>query len=109
MELCNSILANGIDTAMMFLNQNQEVFKSKENEINILSKMFTDNDINTSIQLLTFNTTNHPDSWKANFDLGFAYKENGDLALSKQALLKARQLNPENGDITKMLDEMNEH
>jgi hypothetical protein len=109
MQLCNSILANGIDTAMMFLNQNQEVFKSKENEINILSKMFTDNDVSTSIELLTFNTTNHPDSWKANFDLGFAYKENGDLVLSKKALLKAQELNPENGDITKMLDEMNEH
>lgn len=108
MQLCNSILANGLDKAMVFLNQNQEVFKSKENQINILGKMFIDNDINTAIQLLTFNTTHHPDSWKANFDLGFAYKENGDLALSKQALLKAQQLNPENGDITKMLDEIDE-
>ncbi|MCF8235582.1 MAG: hypothetical protein K9H15_03300 [Bacteroidales bacterium] len=109
MQLCNSILANGMDTAMIFLNQNQEIFKTKENEINMLGKMFIDNEISTAIQLLTFNTTHHPDSWKANFDLGFAYKENGDLALSKQALLKARQLNPGNGEITKMLDEMNEH
>jgi hypothetical protein len=106
MQLCNSILANGMDSAMIFLSQNQEVFTSRENEINMLGKMFIDNDINTAIQLLTFNTTHHPDSWKANFDLGFAYKENGDMALSKQALLKARQLNPENGDITKMLDEI---
>lgn len=109
MQLCNSILTNGMDTAMVFLNQNQEVFTSKENEINMLGKMFIDKDISTAIQLLTFNTTHHPDSWKANFDLGFAYKENGDLALSKQALLKAQQLNPGNGEITKMLDEMNEH
>ncbi|MBU1369229.1 MAG: hypothetical protein KJ578_14295 [Bacteroidetes bacterium] len=109
MQLCNSILANGMDTAMIFLNQNQETFKTKENEINMLGKMFIDTDISTAIQLLTFNTTHHPDSWKANFDLGFAYKENGELALSKQALLKARQLNPENGEITKMLDEIDAH
>jgi hypothetical protein len=108
MQLCNSILANGMDTAMVFLNQNQEVFKSRENEINILGKMFIDNHINTAIQLLTFNTTNHPDSWRAHYELGFAYKVNGDLTLSKQTLLKAQQLNPDNDEITKLLDEINE-
>jgi tetratricopeptide (TPR) repeat protein len=108
MQLCNSILAHGMETAMIFLTKNQEVFKSKENEINIMSKMFSDNDISTSIQLLTFNTTNHPDSWQAYFDLGIAYKEKGDLSLSKQSLLKAQELNPDNGAIAKMLDEISE-
>ncbi len=108
MQLCNSILTDGPETASSFLSQNQEIFTIKENEINLLSKMFIDSNINTSIELLTFNTTNHPDSWQAHYELGFAYKEKGELILSKQALLKAQQLNPETDDITKMLNEINE-
>ena len=108
MQLCNSILTNGIDTAKVFLYQNQEVFKEKENEINLLSKMFIDRNIETAIPLLTFNTEMHPDSWQANFELGFAYKEKGELSLSKEALLKAQQLNPDNSEITKLLNEVDE-
>ncbi|MEN8123472.1 MAG: tetratricopeptide repeat protein, partial [Bacteroidota bacterium] len=108
MQLCNSILTYGTDTASSILNQNQEIFKRKENEINILSKLFIDHNIETSIFLLTFNAKMHPDSWQAHFELGFAYKEKGEFSLSKQALLKARQLNPDNSEITKLLNEINE-
>jgi len=107
MQLCNSILTNGIDTAKVFLYQNKEVFREKENEINLLSKMFIDRYIETSIALLAFNTEMHPESWKAHFELGFAYKEKGELILSKETLLKAQLLNPDNSEITKLLDEVN--
>jgi len=108
MQLCNSILTNGLDTAKVFLYEKQEVFKEKENEINLLSRMFIDRYIETSIALLTFNTEMHPDSWKAHYELGFAYKEKGEMSLSKEALLKAQQLNPENSEIRKLLTDISE-
>jgi hypothetical protein len=108
MVLCNSILSGGIDTAKVFLYQNQEVFKEKENEINLLSRMFIDRYVDTSIALLTFNTEMHPDSWKAHYELGFAYKEKGEISLSKESLLKARQLNPDNSEIRKLLTDISE-
>ncbi len=108
MQLCNSILTNGIDTAKSFLYENQEAFKEKENEINLLSKMFIDRYIETAIPLLKFNTEMHPDSWQAQYELGFAYKENEELSLSKEALLKAQQLNPDNSEITELLNEISE-
>jgi hypothetical protein len=92
---------------MRFVDRNQEVFKSKENEINILSGMYRDSDLNVSVQLLMFNMEMHPDSWKPLYELAYGYKVNGDLTLAKETALKAQQLDPENSEITHLLEEIN--
>jgi hypothetical protein len=106
-QLGNIILTFNIDSAMRFVDRNQEVFKSKENEINILSRMYRDSDLNVSVQLLMFNMEMHPDSWKPLYELAYAYKVNGDLTLAKETVLKAQQLDPENSEITHLLEEIN--
>lgn len=107
-QLSNTILTYNIDSAIIFLNRNQEVFKSKENEINILSRMYRDSDMDAAVQLLLFNMEMHPDSWQPLYDLAFAYKVNGHLTLAKKTVLKAQQLNPENEEIIRLLNEINE-
>lgn len=107
-QLCNIILTYNIDSAIRFLESNQEVFKIKETEINILSKLFKDPDIDVSIQLLLFNEKIHPESWQTLLELGSAYKVNGDPTLAKQTVLRAQQLNPENSEIISLLNEINE-
>jgi len=106
-QLNNTILTFSIDSAMRFVDRNQEVFKSKENEINILSRMYRDSDLNVSVQLLMFNMEMHPDSWKPLYELAYGYKVNGDLTLAKETVLKAQQLDPENSEITHLLEEIN--
>lgn len=105
-QLCNTILTYDIESGIQFLNKNQDVFKSKENEINTLSKLFRGPDINASIQLLLFNTKMHPNSWQASYELAFNYKENGDLSLAKTTVLKAQELNPENTEINNLMNEI---
>ena len=98
---------NGFVSYWRFLDTNQEVFKSKENEIIILSKLFKDPNVNASIQLLLFNNKMHPESWQTLLELSSAYKMNGDLSIAKETVLKAQQLNPENGGIISLLNEIN--
>ena len=97
-----------MDSAIHFLDSHQEDFSEKENEINILSKMFRDADTDEAIQLLLFNKKMHPDSWQTQFELGFTYKLKGDLSLAKEAVLKAQHLNPENREIISLLNQINE-
>lgn len=70
--------------------------------------MIRDFKIDAAIQLLVFNVKMHPNSWQAHFELGFTYKLNGKLSLAKESLLKAQELNPENNEIIKLLNELNE-
>lgn len=107
-QLGNLILTYNIDSATNFLNENEEVFKNQENEINTISKMFRDPNIEASIQLLLFNAKMHPNSWQAHFELGYTYKVKEDISLSKKTLLKAQELNPDNIEIIKLLKEINE-
>ncbi|MCK5536705.1 MAG: hypothetical protein KAI79_07750 [Bacteroidales bacterium] len=107
-KLGNLILSDGIGKAMDFIKSNQEIFIKKENEINILSKMFRDSYKDEAKELLLYNTKNHPNSWQAHFELGFTYKLYSELSLAKESLLKAQQLNPENTEINKLLNEINE-
>lgn len=107
-QLGNLILTNGINSATGFLYDNQEIFINKENELNILSKMIRDNNIDAAIQLLLLNAKMHPDSWQTYFELGNTYKIKGDLSLSRKALIKAQYFNPDNVEIIKLLNEINE-
>jgi tetratricopeptide (TPR) repeat protein len=103
--LCNLILANHMDSVMCLLDENRTTYLGKENEINILARFLIDHHIDHSIQLYLYNLENHPDSWETLYNLGVAYKEKGEPLLSRSALLKAQELNPQNSDITDLLNE----
>jgi Flp pilus assembly protein TadD len=60
-----------------------------------------------SIWLYLKNAEYHPDSWQAHYDLGYIYSSKGETILAKNALLKAKELNPENTDIATLLNEVN--
>lgn len=107
-KFCNLILTDQMDVVMKQLNENQDTYGAMENDINILSKLVIDHYIDQSIELLLYNVANHPNSWQAHYNLGFAYKEKGETLASKNELLKAHELNPENSDIAGLLEELNQ-
>jgi len=107
-KLGNIILSDGMGPAKEYLNDNQEAFKQKGMEINILSRLFIDSEIETSKQLLLLNLELHPDSWQTLFELAKTYKVNEELSIAKETILKAKQLNPENEEIIHLLNEIKE-
>ncbi len=68
--------------------------------------MFIDNTIETAIQLFSYNSRLHAESWQAQFNLGYAYKEYGEISLARKYLCKAQALNPDNKDIIRLLNEV---
>jgi len=107
-SLLNIILSYGIDTAISEMAKNRNTYLNKENEINILGRMFIDKEISTSIRLFLANIELHPNSWKAYYNLGFCYKKANNWTLAKEALKKAIELQPNNPDILKLMEEVYE-
>lgn len=106
--LCNALLDNNLDSAARLVDDHKAELFAEETQINILARMFIDTKIDRAIWLYINNVKNHPDSWQAHYDLGYAYKEKGETLLSKNELLKAKELNPENADIANLLNEINQ-
>ena len=104
--LCNTLQDNNLDSAARLWEEHNAELFAEETQINILAKMLIDSKIDLAIWLYINNVKNHPDSWQAHYNLGYAYKEKGETLLSKIELLKAKELNPENKDITDLLDEI---
>lgn len=69
--------------------------------------MFRDHYTDAAIHLLLFNVKMHPGSWQSHFELGLTYKLNEEPLLAKEHLVKACELNPENQEIIKTLNEIN--
>jgi tetratricopeptide (TPR) repeat protein len=103
--LCNTLLENDIVTAAKLVEDNKSVLCEGANHLGLLGRMFSDKEITNWLYLQ--NVKYSPDSWRAYFDLGYIYKEKGESLLAKEALLKAKELNPENTDITDLLNEVN--
>ena len=106
--LCNTLLDNNLEAATSLVNENKTELFADETLVNILARMFIDTNIDLTIWLYLNNVENHPDSWQAHYNLGYAYKEKGEPLLSKNVLLKAKELNPENTDIANLLNEINQ-
>ncbi len=104
--LCNTLLENDIVTAAKLVEDNKSVLCEGANHLGLLGRMFSDKEITNWLYLQ--NVKYSPDSWRAYFDLGYIYKEKGESLLAKEALLKAKELNPENTDITDLLKELRE-
>lgn len=107
-QLGNIILSDNMDEAMSFINNDLKIFKSKENEIVVLSRLIRDYNMDAAIQILLFNNEQHPESWQIHFELGITYKLAGQTELAKNSLLIAQELNPENDEIIELLKEINE-
>jgi len=101
-------LDNNLDSAARLVDDHKAELFAEETQINMLARMFIDSKIDLAIWLYINNVKNHPDSWQAHYDLGYAYKEKGETLLAKNILVKAKELNPENSDIANLLNEINQ-
>jgi len=106
--LCNALQDNNLDSAARLVDDYKVEFFEEETQIHILARMFIDGEIDHAIWLYKINVKNHPESWQAQYDLGYAYKEKGEALMAKNVLQKAKELNPGNKDITNLLDEITE-
>ena len=104
--LCNMLLDNNLDSAARLVDENKAELFAEEIQIHILARMFIDAKIDLAIWLYKMNNDFRHESWQAHYDLGYAYKEKGETLLSKNVLLKAKELNPGNKDITDLLDKI---
>ena len=105
-ELANLILLNKEEEAIQILYDHQKSFIKQEMGINILSKLIRDSNKDAAIELLLFNTQMHPNSWQAYYELGFTYKLNDNYTMARKNLLKAQELNSENSEIAKLLNDI---
>ena len=105
-SLLNTILNDEIDIAISEMLKNKYKYINKENEINVLGKMFIDKDVSTSIRIFLANLELHPNSWKAYYNLAICYKKSNNLILAKEVLKKAIELQPNNPEILKLMEEI---
>ena len=105
-QLFNLLLNEKINDLSSYLIEHQKNLRHKENEVNIMSKMLRDSNVELAIELLLFNVEMHPNSWQAHFELGYTYKIKGDLSLSRKALIEAQNLDPDNSNITELINEI---
>jgi len=103
--ICNALLNNDLSVASRLVDdQNNELFEGA-NQLNILARMLNNKDL--VIWLYQKSVEYHPESWENHYNLGYIYKEKGETLLAKNALLTALELNPDNTDITDLLNEVN--
>lgn len=100
-ELCNTLLDNDFNSATSLLEQYKEELFSGSNQVNLLARMFSDSDM--AAWLYQKCVEYIPESWEAHYDLAYYYKEKGETLLAKNALSKAKELNPENPKIIELL------
>lgn len=105
--LCNTLLNEHLDSAVSYMHTHEAELFADETQVNILARMFIDGNIDLAIFLGMNNVDKHPDSWKAHYNLAYMFKEKGETALSKNSLLKAKALNPDNAEIVDLLKEVN--
>ena len=103
-SLCKTLLENDLDSAASLLEQHKEELIGGANQVNLLARMFSDND--RAAWLYQKCVEYQPESWEALYDLGYYYKEKGEALLATKALLKARELSPENPKLTELLIEL---
>lgn len=107
-SLLNTLLTNDIDTVISCMIKNRVLYQDKENEINILGRMLIDKYTSISIRLFLANLELHPNSWKAYYSLGVCYMQENNLSLAQDAVNKALELQPNNPDIIKLMEEVSE-
>jgi tetratricopeptide (TPR) repeat protein len=105
-SLLNTILADGIDAAISGMANNKAMYLNKENEFNILGRMFIDNEVSKAIRLYKTIIELYPNSWQAYYNLGICYKKENNLSLAKNALKRALEVQPNNPDILKLMEEV---
>ncbi|MBI9071041.1 MAG: hypothetical protein JEY94_05560 [Melioribacteraceae bacterium] len=111
-KLLHTFLQDNIDSAISTYKNHKDTNFNKydysEEEISALGRMLIDYDADASEKLYLFNQKEYPDSWHVYFDLAFSYRLKGDVDSAKKALLNAQQLNPDNSEISELLNEINE-
>jgi len=86
-------------------NRGEYIFK--EGLMNSVGYRFLGNDKFTeAIEVFKLNASEHPDSFNAYDSLGEAYMKNGDDELAIENYRKSLELNPENENAAKMLEQL---
>ncbi len=102
--LCKTLLDNDLNSAASLVEQHKAELFSGANQVNLLARMFSDSD--RAAWLYQKCVEYQPESWEAYYDLGYYYKEQGEILLATKALLEARELSPENPKLTELLIEL---
>jgi tetratricopeptide (TPR) repeat protein len=102
--ICNTLLDNNLESAARQVDDHKTVLFEGENQLNILARMAYNMDM--AIWLYQKSLKYRPDSWETHFGLAHVYKDKGETLLAKNELLKAKELNPGNTDITDLLNEI---
>ena len=102
--ICNTLLDNAFNSASKLVDDHKTVLLEGENQLNILARMAYTKDM--AIWLYQKSLKYRPDSWETHYGLAHVYKDKGETLQAKNELLKAKELNPENTDITDLLNEI---
>ncbi|MFC2089330.1 hypothetical protein ACFLT1_01035 [Bacteroidota bacterium] len=104
--LVQMMLDKDFHSADSMIAVHQEVFFEENGQIDILGRMIIDTPM--AVWLYHKQLEYQPESWRAHYGLGYAYKSAGEMSLAKISLLKARELNPEHKEISELLKIINQ-
>ncbi|MDX2444875.1 MAG: transglutaminase domain-containing protein [Bacteroidales bacterium] len=106
-----AILTHGIEAGKSQYNELKKAPKGKivliESTLNALGyELYTEGHKEEAIEVLKWNVEAYPESWNVYDSLGEAYMKNGQKDLAIQNYKKSLELNPENDNGKKMLEEI---
>lgn len=102
----NLLLQQGVDSAIIYLNSNEILFKDKTAMINTVGKMFLGNDNDIAIKIFKANSEINPNAWESFYNLALAYKESKQKDEAIVAILEAENISNNNDDIKNLYDEI---
>lgn len=105
-SLLNSILTNGIDSSISKIKADKRLYENKDNLINILGRMYMGFDNSIASKIFLINTELQPESWEAQYNLAYFYKEAKEIEPAKVAIERAKEINPDNNEIQILFDEI---
>ena len=110
-EFFSILNTKGVNAAVEYFFQKRksepDIILFDERELNSLGyKYLQDEKINDAIELFKLNTTAYPDSWNAYDSLGEAYLKNDQKDLAKENYQISLELNPNNDNAKRMLNQL---
>jgi tetratricopeptide (TPR) repeat protein len=103
-QVYHALLDHDLDAATTLLEQHQDLLSGRAEQVNLLARMLADTD--EAVWLYQKCVVYQPESWEAHFNLGNCYQEKGETLLARKALLRAKELSPDNPRINDLLSEL---
>ncbi|MBN2614354.1 MAG: hypothetical protein JXR71_01555 [Bacteroidales bacterium] len=102
--LLNHLLNNGVENALAEIRSHETLYQDKR--MNLLGKMLIGYNAQMALKIFAVNLEIHPNSWESYLYLAFLYLRSNEVDAAKAAILKAKSLNPANGDVQALYDEI---